>query len=442
MGRLLLVGAATLSLAGCLGDGEAGRGADAESSRGSRAEAGIGSRPEASCLASPDPRRGAGAGPALVALLGDFDRYPSELRGPVNRLVRISLPGGAVEVERGLGPHWKPGDLERLDSLGLRTDSGPLLARTPDGRSVLALVRYPVDGRSSVAVVDAQSLRVRCRHPLEPGVLYSGLLLGRSGTIYAVGARRSGRSRSDSVLTLVDAETGELLGSRTLREADQTPRVRTGKDWWAYWAALSPDERRLVVSYHGGDTTGADSFRVLPRSRVLGDAPEPRCPARIPRTKCPSDRTDVGLAHGAVTAAGAGFVAATGGNAMLRLDRRGRESGRLGLKGDLGHLMDFEIDARRRLLYVSACGSRPSILRVGLARGRRTPVPSGDFCGPPLAVHADRFLLFNAARVDRSGYRGFRSEALHLLDLRRPGPGRPIPRSAGALDAVVAGPRR
>jgi hypothetical protein len=376
-----------------------------------------------------------------VALLGDFDRYPSELRGPVNRLVRISLPGGAIEAERGLGPHWKPGDLNRLDSLGLRADSAPLLAATPDGRTVLALVRYPVEGRSSVAVVDALSLRVRCRHPLEPGVLYSGLLLGRSGTIYAVGARRSGRSRLDSVLTMAEAETGELLGGRTLREADQTPRVRTGKGWLAYSAALSPDERRLVVSYHGGDTTGADTFRVSPGSGVFGEAPKRRCPARIPRTRCPSDRTDVGLAHGAVTAAGAGFVAATGGSTMLRLNRRGRESGRVHLKGDLGHLMDFESDAGRRLLYVSACGTRPGILRVELARGRQTSVPSGDFCGPPLAVHDDRFLVFNAARVDRSGYRGFRSEALHLLDLRRPGAGRAIPRSAGALGAVVVGTR-
>jgi hypothetical protein len=196
------------------------------------------------------------------------------------------------------------------------------------------------------------------------------------------------------------------------------------------------------VSYHGGDTTGADSFRVSPGSGVFGEAPQRRCPAAVPPSRCPSDRTDIGLAHGAVTAARAGFVAATGGHTMLRLDRRGRETGRLHLKGQLGHLMDFEIDAGRRLLYVSACDARPGILRVELGRGRRKSVDSGDFCGPPLAVHADRFLLFNAARVDRSGWRGFRSEELRLLDFRRPGAGRPIPRSARALDAVLVGTRR
>jgi hypothetical protein len=380
------------------------------------------------CLETAGPAPPADGGPAVVALLGDIDVMPDELRGRVNRLVRISLPGGAIEARRGLGPRWKPGDLDGLDSLGLRTDSGPLLAATPDGRTVLALVRYPVSGRAGVAVVDARSLRARCSHPLERGVRYTGLLLGRSGTVYAIGARRSGRSRWDSVLTMADAETGELLGGRVLREADQTPRIRTGKGWSAYGAALSPDERRLVVSYHGGDTTGADSFRVWPGSRVSGEAPDG-----------PSDRTDAGWVHGAVAPTRAGFVAATGGNAMLRLDRRGRESGRFHLKGDLGHLMDFELDSRRRLVYVSECGARPGILRVELARGRRTSAPSGDFCGPPLAVHADRFLVLNAARVDRLGFRGYRSEELRLLDLRRPGAGRPIPDSAGALDAVVVG---
>jgi hypothetical protein len=434
--------AAALFLVGCLGDGEPGGGSLSDPGADSPSGPGAASRAAASCLQAADPRRPADRRPAVVALLGDIDRYPSELRGPVNRLVRISLPDGAVQARRALGPRWKPGDIDRLDALGLRNDSGPLLAPAPDGRTVLALVRYPVAGRSSVAVVDARSLRVRCSHPLAPGVQYSGLLLGRSGTIYAVGARRSGRSRWDSVLTMVDADTGEQLGGRTLREADQTPRVRFGKGWWAYRAALSPDERRLIVSYHGGDTTGADAFRVSPGAGVFGEAPERGCRAAVPPSRCRSDRTDIGLAHGAVTATGAGFVAATGGHAMLRLDRRGRETGRLRLKGHLGHLMDFAIDAKRKLLYVSACGSRPGILRVELARGREKSIASGDFCGPPLAVHAGRFLVLNAARVDRAGYRGWRSEALRLLDLRRPGAGRPIPRSTGALDAVVVGDRR
>lgn len=423
-GRVLVV-ALAISLAGCLGDGDSG----------------LRSRASVSCLEPAGPSPPAEGGPAVVALLGDF-RNPDELRGRVNRLVRFSLPGGAVEARRGLGPRWKPGDIDRLDSSGRRSDSGPQLAATPDGRTVLALVRYTVSGRASVAVVDARNLRVRCSHPLAPGVRYSALLLGRSRTVYALGARHSGRGRSDAVLTMVDAETGEQLGTRTLREADQTLRVRTGKDWFAYGAALSADERRLILSYHGGDTTGADLFRISPGSRVSASGrAERRCRGGGPRWPCGPGRADIPLMHGAVAAAGAGFVAATGGQAMLRLDGRARVAGRIPVATD-DHLMDFEIDAGGKLLHVSACGATPSIVRVDLARGRRTSVPSGDFCGSPLAVHAKRLLVLNAARVDRWGYQGTRSEGLRLLDLRSPGAGRPIPRSAGALDAVVVGTRR
>jgi hypothetical protein len=402
MRRMALVAAAALALAGCLED--------------------EGPRTEASCLEGPAPGR-----PAVVALLGQVQGNPTELHGPMNELVRISLPGGKVEARRGLGPRWKPGDAGRLSGLA-RVPSGPLLAPTPDGGTVLALVRNPVSRRSSVAVVDVRSLRVRCSHPLEPGVLYSGLLLGRSGTVYAVGARRAGRSRSDALVTMADADTGRLLGTRILREADQTPRVRTGKSWWAYWAALSADERRLLLSYHGGDTTGADSFRVRPGSGVSGGMP--------------TAGTDADSVHGAVYPAGTGFVAATGSNAMLRLDRRGRQRGRFRVKGQVGHLMDFEIEPERRLLYVSACGARPAIIRLELRRGRQTSVPSGDFCGYPLAHYADRFLVLDAERVDRWGYPSTRSAGLRLLDLRRGGPGRAIPSSTGAFDAVVVGTRR
>jgi hypothetical protein len=71
----------------------------------------------------------------------------------------------------------------------LRLPPGQLLATAPDGRTVLALIRNTVSGRDSVAVIDAQSLQTRCRHPLEHRISYSGLLLGRSGMFYAYGCR-------------------------------------------------------------------------------------------------------------------------------------------------------------------------------------------------------------------------------------------------------------
>ena len=52
-----------------------------------------------SCLEPPDPSRATDGRPALVALLGDFDRYPSELRGRVNRLVAGSVDAIATSYE-------------------------------------------------------------------------------------------------------------------------------------------------------------------------------------------------------------------------------------------------------------------------------------------------------------------------------------------------------
>jgi hypothetical protein len=101
-----------------------------------------------------------------VALLAEVEAKTGELRGHVNRLLRISIPGGAIELERRLGPGYGQRDVGRPDLLRLDVASRPLLATAPDGRTVLALVRNPVAGRDSVAVIDAQSLQTRCRHPL------------------------------------------------------------------------------------------------------------------------------------------------------------------------------------------------------------------------------------------------------------------------------------
>jgi hypothetical protein len=61
-GRVLVV-AVAISLAGCLGDGKSGP----SSAR------------RCPVWNPPDPPPPVDGGPAVVALLGDFDRYPSEL---------------------------------------------------------------------------------------------------------------------------------------------------------------------------------------------------------------------------------------------------------------------------------------------------------------------------------------------------------------------------
>ena len=344
------------------------------------------------------------------------------------RLLRISLPDGAIEAERRLEGRAAGPPANDRDSFRLEAPAGPVLAPAPDGRTLIALLREPAPGPDRVAVVDARSLRVRCSHPLVGGVRHTGVLLGRSGRFYAIGSRPTGiPGRWDAVLTVGDARTGRLAASRTLRRAAARGEpARMNKDWYVYWAALSRDERRLIASYHGGDTTGGDRFRISPGPGVFLGAGQQR-----------PGWPHIGWLHGAVEPVGAGFLGATGSDWMLKLDRRGRESGRLRVRAAGTHLMDFAADAKRRLAYASSCGRRPVIERLDLGRGRRETLRSGRFCGRPLAVEGDRFLLVDATPVSRRGYPRSQQPHLRLFDLERPGAGRAVPRSGGALDAVV-----
>ena len=384
-----------IGFGGCLGLGEAPR-----------------TKPVACLEAAAGGERGEAA---AVALLQSVHPRTGAFERQTDRLIRFSLPDGELEAERVLG---RPAARQEVDSLRLVAKSGPRLVTTRDPRTVLVLIRNPVSARDHVAAIDARTLRTRCRHPLEPGVRYGGLLLGRSGRLHAFGVRPAGRGRWDAVVTAADARTGKLMGTRSVREADQAA-TRVGRDWWPYSGALAADERWLVLSYHGGDTTGADAVRTSPGA---GAAAGP---------------TDAGYAHGAVAAVEGCFVAATGGDRLLRLDHRGRVTARLPIRATKNHLMDFAVDPRSRRAYLSSCGRRPAVQRLDLDRGTPETVQTGAICGRPLAVYRDRFLVLDASRVTRLGYAMTRPAGLRILDLDRPGGVRRVPRSVGAHDAVV-----
>jgi len=287
------------------------------------------------CVPEAGASPSAGAPPAVVALLGDEIEDSGEFEGPhVQRLLRISLPDGEVQAERRVGRRLPNRSIDRDDSYRLNVARAPLLAATPNGKAVIVLVREPAAGRDSLVVVDTATLETRCTHPLEKGVRYSGLVLGRSGRAYASGAKRVGApGRWDAVLTITDAETGAVAGSHTLRKAERGYRRDAGRDWYPYGGALSPDERRIAVSYHGNDTTGADLFTVSRDADVLGS---PRTPVGI----------DIELAHGAVAALRTGFVATAGELGLLQLDRDGRVVRRVPI-APKSHLMDLAVDTSR-----------------------------------------------------------------------------------------------
>jgi hypothetical protein len=379
------------------------------------------------CLAGSEPGR-----PAVVALLGDeivSTPRRAKLVGPhVVRLLRVSLPDGAVEAERELGPRVRSPKLGTPESAALIA-TGSVLAGGPGGRTVLALARQRTGAPQAVEVIDAATLKTRCRFPLERGVTYGGLTVGRSGRIYAYGFREDRRASSRNwvagaaVVTTLDSAGGALIDTYMVRR----PRKGRGpqRDWWPYSAAVSGDERRLVVTYHGGTTTGADWVD------LSGDAGR-RCASHPPRRAC------VFAVHGSVEAFGRGFVATTGKD-MIELAADGRMVRRLPVKTRHDHLMDFALDADRSLLYVSRCGMRPVIRRVDLTRDRQSSLPSGRVCGAPLAVGGG-MLVLNGGRVGRSGYPEGKLR-LRLVDLEHPGDGVLVRRQGRPQDAVVVGRR-
>jgi hypothetical protein len=295
------------------------------------------------------PGSGAG-GPAALVLLHD------------NRVVRVSLVRGTVDAEVDLGPR-RAGPAQ----LGQRLGSA--------GDGVLALV-----GERIVAL-DAASLKRRATHRLEPGVRYAGMVVGRSGTMYAYGERRTRRGWWKVVITRVGSSRRTTA---TVRGAEPLPSV--------YWGAISADERRFLLSYHGGPD-GADWFGVSRRGFERCRPPHRRVDLRR-HPRCLWSATGGGgrlHVHGAVAPSGEGFLAATGRSRLIEIDGDGRLVRDWDPRTRQTHLMNFVLDAGRERVVVGSCAG---IGAVDLASGRMRVVPRREACDEtPLAVHGERVLV-------------------------------------------------
>jgi hypothetical protein len=357
------------------------------------------------------PARQAPRAVAVIAVLGDdVDGHSGRLFGAhVARVVRISLPGGMIEAKRRLGPRLRRarGGDRGADEL---TFSGQLLAATPDELTVYALVRH--GERDHIEALDATTLESRRRYPLARGIHYTGITLGRSGRLYAYGIRRAAVGRSVPMLTILDPDGATI--------ANHSVPGRAERDWSVQAGTASVDERRIVLTYHGGNTTGADWIDRAP------GAPR-RCKSRE------SDKACIFEIHGGVEPYRDGFLATTGSH-VIEVSRDGRVVRRVPLAPRNVHIMDFVLN--RSHLYVSSCGKRPAILRFDLAHDRVRRMRSGRFCGVPFAVGAG-FLVMSADRVLR-GYAGD-VPRLRVIDLASPGPGVRVPHRGRPLDAVIVG---
>jgi hypothetical protein len=350
------------------------------------------------CPSSAAAATGSDVKPAAIALLGE------------DRLVRFSLTSGRVEKERSLPVAGTPSS---SIAAGYLRVPGQLLVQPPHEGVVLVLVRRPT-GRDVVLAVDSVTLDTECRYPLERGVRYRAIAVGASDRIYAFGYRE-GRDPKKLAALLT---TLEPRG----RSRPVTETVRPPTDgWFPYWGAVSADERHVVFSYHGS-TSGADWLE------AAGGGFR-RC-----QSSGPASFICVGEVHGAVAPYGDGFLATTG-EGMIEVGWNGRIV-ELPLRPRDVHLMDFALDSSRGLVYISSCGERPAIQRLDLEDMRVTDGPSGPFCGVPLAVYGDRYLVLAATRADEAVTEP-PIGPLRVLDLRHPGPGVAVGLSGLPQDAIA-----
>ena len=262
-------------------------------------------------------------------------------------LATFSLASGRAEGKIPLGRFPDPG-------------VGRYLAPSRDGRTLFALLPGTRDGPSRVAAVDVATTHARGYYRLPEGIVFRSLAVGpKTGRLYLFGNRPEGAVEGsggdppeDAVVAVVGPSEGRLLESRTIREADDTA-------WRVYTGEVSPDERRLFVSYHGG-ASGVDWVEVAPDGLD-------RCEDRA------STGTPCFPAHSGVVVREDGrFLTSPGDGPWVEERYR---NGALVRRWDTGlegnHMLDLAVDQRADRLYVlGSCGYTGGLSKVDLGTGR------------------------------------------------------------------------
>lgn len=313
---------------------------------------------------------------------------------------------------------------------------GHYLAITTDGTAVYALVSGQPSRPDRLAILDVGTAQLRAVFDL-PGATYRSLAVGpRTGSVYLFGDRSG-----EVLVSVMEGQTGSVLHAWMARAAD-------GRTWRVYQGAVSTDERRLFLSYHGPDTTGVDWFDVT-------DAGLLRCPAAA--------RTDSGClgGHGALSLEQDGVLVATGDTVLLDVDLAGqvRQGFDTGLENN--HLMEFTVDAATQRVYaVGSCGYAGGFSAVNLQGGgtpdlsvtprpwawRATPTPpevlqQAGVCGERVVLGPNG--LLTVARTQRPVPQPNRPGALLLVDPATGAVVQTVPTPSEPLDVVVmpgAGP--
>jgi DNA-binding beta-propeller fold protein YncE len=238
------------------------------------------------------------------------------------------------------------------------------LAHVPGTDRVFAMLP---DGTAAslLAAFDLRTLLLQIVGRL-PADQYPGLAVGpRTGRIYAFGS-------VGSTVLVIDPADGQILR-----------RYSDGSDRTVFSGAVSADERRIYVSYHG-NASGVHGFDLADGASGTW-------------------RHAISIeSHGHFAVVGDTILAATGDQALTHLDRTGRPLGSVPTHLHGNHLMEFALDAKRRIFAVGSClynggfsrtslepGAVPRVL-VPVGRGaRRRPVPHFEVCGERISAPPD-----------------------------------------------------
>jgi len=283
-------------------------------------------------------------------------------------------------------------DIERLDVAsaalrwktplgGIRQDgfAAHVMAVAGSGNHVVVLVR----GSPSVVVfVDLSTGRVTARRELPPGLVYRGVDVGpASGRVYLFANRDVGPDRggelgplSEAVVVVLDSDLSNVLISQTVRST-------YGFNWRVYRGAVDRDETRILLSYHGPDSTGVDLIH------LNGTHLDNRC-ATSSAACIPS--------HGGFAVGSRVMFFATGSSPILRTDHDGNLLGDIdtGIEGE--HIMELTLDGSQRFLFIAgSCLYSDGLFEVDTVT-RTTRIvdpPRSDTCGERVMALSDSVLV-------------------------------------------------
>ena len=225
-------------------------------------------------------------------------------------------------------------------------------------------------GTTRIVGVNNRDSTVREVAFVSDSITYPFLEAGpRTGLLYLV-------AEHQTHFVVIDPTEGKERGRYAFARND-------GCEWPVFWAHISPDERRLYISYHGPCSSGADWIQLSDPPRVCD-----RAAAEREHFAC------VG-AHGDVVPFRGGLVVADGREVVVT-DSQGVST--VHDLGPLGHLMDFALDtASARVYGIGSCLYTGGLTVTDLskfAQPSNVLAAGVSICGSLIVLSPDRSTLF------------------------------------------------